>query len=404
MSIEIRPVPAARTADILVPIATAFGLSLPPQRVDQMRALPELEVRLGAFEGEIIVGAAGSYTFEMTVPGNVAVETAGLTIVAVLPTHRRRGILRSLMRRHLDDAHRRGQSVAALFASEGGIYGRFGYGMASLAGDIEVPRDRTAFVGPPAPACRARLVGEGEATAVGAEIWERVRLGTPGMLSRSEAWWRLRRTGDPEALRGGRPALQRAIVEIDGKPAAYALYRFAATVGHRDPGTPIEIVEAVGASPEATRAVWRYLFDIDIAASFRCMLLPPDHPLMFMMAEPRRLSMRLSDALWVRLVDVGAALAQRGYGAEGRLVIEVTDDFCPWNTGRYRVEGGAADRTDESPDVAVTVDALGAAYLGGFTFSQLALAGRAVERSPGGLRRADVLFRGERLPWCPEIF
>lgn len=404
MSIEIRPVSAERTADILVPIATAFGLPLSPERVDRIRLLPELDVRLAAFEGDAVVGGAGSFTFEMTVPGGVAVETAGLTVVGVLPTHRRRGILRSMMRRHLDDAHRRGQAVAALFASEGGIYGRFGYGLASLAGDIDLPRHHTAFIGPSAPPCRVRLVGEGEATSVFAEIWERVRLHTPGMLSRSEAWWRLRRTSDPEALRGGRPPLQRALVEIDGKPAAYALYRFAATVAHRDAGTPIDVVEAVGAWPEATRAVWRYLLDIDIAASFRAMLLPVDHPLLSMLVEPRRLAMRLHEALWVRLVDVGAALAKRGYGPGHHLVLEVTDDFCPWNTGRYRLEGPSVSRTDESPDVALPVDSLGAAYLGAFTFAQLALAGRAVERRPGGLYRADMMFRGERMPWCPEIF
>jgi len=375
-----------------------------PAHIDRVRSLPELDYRIGAFDGDAIVGGAGSFTFDMTAPGGAAIETAGLTLVAVLPTHRRRGILLRMMRRHLDDARARGQAVAALFASEGGIYGRFGYGMASISGDVDLPRGHTAFVGPAAPPSRARLVGEVEAAALFPPIWDRVRPGTPGMLSRSDAWWRTRRLADPESLRGGRGPLNRVLLEIDGRPAAYALYRFAAAVGHRDPGTPLDVIEAIGSFPEATRALWRYLLDVDIVASYRATHLPPDHPLVFLLAEPRRLGMRLRDALWVRLVDVRAALSRRGYGEGGPLVIEVEDAFCPWNTGRYRIAGGSAERTDDAPDLAFDADALGAVYLGGAGFTQLAAAGRVIERRPGALGQGDTLFRGDRAPWCPEIF
>lgn len=404
MSIEIRPLPADRVADLLSPISTAFGMSLTETHITRMRSIPELEWRIGAFDGDSVVGGAGSYSFDMTVPGGATVEIAGLTVVGVLPTHRRRGILRSMMRRHLDDARDRGQVVAALFASEGAIYGRFGYGLASIAGDVDLPRAYTAFIGPAAPPARVRFVSEEEAYPLFAPIWERVRLGTPGMLSRSEGWWRARRIGDPESLRGGRGPLQRVILELDGRPAAYALYRIVNTIGHRDAGTPLEIAEAIGDTPEATRAIWRYLLDVDIVSSFHALQLPPDHPLMFLLAEPRRLGMRLRDALWVRLVDVGAALSRRKYGEGGPLVIEVEDTFCPWNTGRYRLAGGVAERTVEAADLMLHADALGAAYLGGVGFTALAGAGRVIERTAGALRRADALFRGERAPWCPDTF
>lgn len=407
MTIDVRPIPAERLRELLVPIGTVFGIPMIPERVERARAVPELEVLLGACEGDVIVGSTGAFTFDMTVPGGVAVETSGLTLVAVLPTHRRRGILRQMMRRHLDEAHRRGQAVAALFASEGSIYGRFGYGLAALRGEIDLPRHRSAFAQSAALSGRVRLVPEAEAAVTFPLVWEHARLSRPGMLSRSDPWWRARRLADPDWLRGGRPPLQRALLEIDGRPRAYAIYRFDATFGHREHDVGVELVEVIADGPETTRAIWRYLFDLDLVTRFLATELPVDHPLLFLLAEPRQLRMRLSEGLCVRLVDVGAALSRRGYApspADEPLVLEVTDAFCPWNAGRYRLAGGVAERTSAEPDLALDVEALGAAYLGGFSLTQLAQAGRVVERRPGALCRADVLFRGEQAPWCPEIF
>ena len=408
MPLAIRSLSRDRLADFLTPICAAFGIPLPvaPERVARLLALPELDVLLGAVEteGDEVVGAAGSFTFDMTVPGGVAVETAGLTMVGVMPTHRRRGILREMVRRHLDGARARGQAVAALWASEGSIYGRFGYGMASLSGEVTLARERTAFVdGSPAPG-RVRFVGEADALAVFPGIWERVRLARPGMLSRSAGWWRERRIGDPDWSRAGRPSLQRALLEIDGRPAAYALYRFDQAFGHSSDGVALGVVEALGDSPAATRAIWRWILDVDLVTRFTAMQLPVDHPLLFLLAEPRRLDMQLRDAVWVRLVDVAAALSRRGMGEGEPLVIEVEDAFCPWNQGRYRIAGGVAERTSDAPDLALDAGTLGAAYLGGFGLAQLAEAGRVAERTPGAIRRGDALLRADRAPWCPEIF
>ncbi len=404
MAIAIHSLPIERIGEFLAPLVVAFGGPMSPERVDRARTLPELEVRLGAFDGDEIVGSAGSYSFDLTVPGGVSVPAAGLTMVAVLPTHRRRGILRGLMRAQLDDAHRRGRCVAGLFASESAIYGRFGYGLATHLAAIELPRHRAAFRrGEEAPG-RVRLVGEAEALATFPAVWERVRLARPGMLSRSEGWWRLRRTLDPDWIRAGRPALQRALLEIGGRPAAYALYRFAEPFGHEDRDIALLVDEAVADSAAATRAIWRYLLDVDLIATVRAPRLPVDHPLHFLLADPRALQMRLGDGLWLRLVDVAAALSRRGYAEGEPLVIEVADAFCPWNEGRYRIAGGVAERTSAEPDLALDVDALGTTYLGGFTFTALAQAGRVAELRPGALRRADAIFRGDMAPWCPEIF
>jgi predicted acetyltransferase len=404
MSIEIRSLGPDEVGELLLPIQAAFGLPPSPERAARVRTVPELTVRLGAYEGGSIVASAGAFAFSMTVPGGAAVPISGLTLVAVTPSHRRRGILSRMMRRHLDDAHAAGCAVAALHATEGAIYGRFGYGMASLAVQIDVERHRTAFVGPDGPPGEARLVGEDEAAAVFPAIWEQLRPATPGMVTRSEGWWRARRLGDPDGARGGAGPLQRMLLSLDGRPAAYALYRFSRPYDHGKDPVFVQVAEAMATCPASTRALWRRLCDTDLVAGVRASQLAADHPLLFLAAEPRRLGMHVGDGVWVRLVDVAAALSLRAYGEGPPIVIEVQDAFCPWNQGRYRLAGGVAERTSAPADLAVEADALGAVYLGAFGFAQLAASGRAVELTPGALRRADRLFRGDRAPWCPEVF
>ena len=154
----------------------------------------------------------------------------------------------------------------------------------------------------------------------------------------------------------------------------------------------------------ALAELWRYLLDIDWVASISSWLLPPDHPLFFVLAQTRRMRYRLGDGLWVRLVDVGAALSGRTYPEDGELVFDVRDSFCPWNEGRWRLAGGAAERTNADADLALDVATLGAAYLGGIRFAQLAQGGRVEELKPGAIERADGIFRHGLHPWCPEIF
>jgi predicted acetyltransferase len=164
------------------------------------------------------------------------------------------------------------------------------------------------------------------------------------------------------------------------------------------------VIEALGATPEALRDIWGYLLAVDWKANITASLLPPDHPLFLLLATPRRMRFRMGDGIWVRLVDVGAALSRREYSADGSIVFDVTDDFCSWNTGRWKLEGGAAARTDEQADVALPVQSLASAYLGGVSFASLARAGRVEELQDGALARADAMFRWDRHPWCPEIF
>ena len=225
------------------------------------------------------------------------------------------------------------------------------------------------------------------------------------MFGRTEAWWESRTLADPPDRRQGGGEKACVVLELDGEPAGYALYRMfpkfeqGSAAGHAD------VIEAVADGPVATRELWRILLDMDWVATLKAFLLPVDHPLVHQLDYPRRMQMRVGDGLWVRLVDVGSALSAREYAGDGSVVLEVEDAFLPENAGRWRVGAGAVERTDDEPAVALAVGELAGPYLGGFSFAELVHAGVARELSEGGAVRADALFHtGAPKPWCPEIF
>ena len=402
MTVEVRVAEGDEVLRALAPISHYFGSAgtPPAEHMEGVtRVLPDGRM-LAAVDGDAIVGGAGAFQFDLTIPGGT-LPAAGATVVGVLPTHRRRGVLRELMRAQLDGVHQRGEPLAILWASEAGIYPRFGYGLASLCGDIEIHRAHGAYARPLEWEGRARLVPLDEALEPLQDVYDRVAAERPGMLSRTQEWWRARSLADPEWRRSGRGEKACTVLELDGRPEAYALYRLNFSFEGNISAGITEVVEAVGASPAATAAVWRFLFDVDWMQRVTAELLPLDHPLLLLVAEPNRLRFRVGDGLWVRLVDVGAALAARSYDGDGDVVLAVGDAFCPWNDARFALDGS---KTTAPPDLRLDVDALGSVYLGGFTVGQLARAGKVDELTPGAVERADALFRTGRAPWTPEIF
>jgi predicted acetyltransferase len=365
-----------------------------------VRVLP-YERMHAAFEDGAVVGGAGAFPFELSVPGG-SLPCAGVTAVGVPPTHRRRGVLRAMMDEQLRDVHERGEPIAALWASEETIYGRFGYGIASWAGELRVPHEWDAFAEPLELAGTTRFVTAEEARELFPPIYEAVRRERPGMTSRSEAWWETRRLFLPESEAAA--PLRFTVLEVDGEPQAYAIWRTHMSWEAGSATSRIAVREALGATPQATAAIWRFLLDVDWMAMLETFLAPPDHPLFLLLATPRRAGYRMGDALWVRLVDLPAALSGRAYGEGGPLVLEVRDAVCEWNDGRWRLEGGECARTDEEPDLALDVSALGSAYLGAVPFVQLREALRVGELREGAVARADALFAWRPLPWCLEIF
>jgi predicted acetyltransferase len=384
-------------------IGQYFGLDPTEERMERFAKNLPIERMHAASEDGAIVGGAGAFPFQLTVPGGV-VPTAGVTVVGTFPTHRRRGVLRSMMRAQLDDVRARGESVALLWASEDTIYGRFGYGMASQCAEVTIPRQHAAFARPLEREGRIRLVDSEEALELFPRIWNVVRRRTPGMFARTRNWWEYRILFEfPGGAEGAGP--KRFVVrERGGRPDAYAIYRHKPKWTEGISDSELQVVEAVGLDGRPTAEIWRYLLDIDWAARTTANLLPVDHPLWWLLATPRNMRPRIGDGLWVRLVDVGEALSARRYAAEAAVVLDVVDEFCPWNTGRWRVSSRGAKRTTSAPQLRLDVSTLASTYLGAFTFSELVRAGRIEELRRGAAVRADAMFAAERAPWCPEIF
>jgi predicted acetyltransferase len=354
-----------------------------------------------AYDDGLPVGTAADYEFQLTVPGG-ELNTGGVTWVGVLPSHRRRGILTQLMRRELDDIHERGEPLAVLWASEAAIYGRFGYGIAAPTAQMAADHARFALRDDPGPQGRTRLVSLDDALEPCTQVYDAVRPRVPGFTARTAEWWTTFRLADPEEWRRGASPKYAAIVELDGAPAGYALYRIKQNWERGFSNSEIRLVETLAVSPAAERELWRFVFGIDLIAHVEGRV-DPATPLFLMVVDPRSLHLRVSEGLWLRLVEVEAALAARSYAGDGEVVLEVRDEFCPWNAGRYRV-GGGVRRTNDEPDLELDVADLASVYLGGFSFARLAAAERARELKEGAIARADALFRTERTPYCPEDF
>jgi predicted acetyltransferase len=309
-----------------------------------------------------------------------------------------------MMRAQLDDVHERGEPLAALWASEETIYGRYGYGLASLIFQLEIQRVHGAFRAGTELVGSVRFVEPDEAAKLLPPVYDAVQRATPGMYERSASWWRHRLLADPPAFRFGGGPKHIAVLETDGKPDAYAIYRLHVVFGTLGPETKLKTIEVLGATPAATASIWRYLLDVDWTLAVSAGLQPVDTPLFLLLERPNLAAPTMLDGLWLRLVDVGAALSGRAYSGDGAVVFDVRDEFCPWNEGRWKLEGGEAARTDAPADLALDVADLASAYLGGFMFRDLHRAGRVDELRDGAVARADDVFRTGVVPWCPEIF
>jgi predicted acetyltransferase len=404
MDIDVRPCSSVEELQAAVNVISHyFGGETSPEDAERFAKWVDVERVHVALEGDRIVGGAGAFSYEMSVPGGASVPAAGVTVVGVLPTHRRRGVLRAMMEAQLADCRERGDAAAYLWASEATIYGRFGYGLASRMGEMRLSRDRTAFAQPFEPRGTVRLVDLEEAARTFPPLYETARAQRPGMFTRSKDWWETRRLFDNPDHRQGGPK-NRALLELDGKPAGYALYTVKQDWQSGSSKGTVTILEVVAPTPEASRELWRWLLDFDWTAEFTANLLPLDHELFLLLAEPRRMQFAVNDGVWVRLVDVGAALSARTYNGDGEIVLEVTDRVIPENAGRWRVSAAGAERTEAEADLRLDVTGVGSIYLGGFSCADLVRASRAEELKPGAAERGDALFATGLAPWCAEIF
>ncbi len=396
--------------------ALAFGQTWPAEGLEHERKVIEFDRTIAALDGTQMVGSGSAHSVRLTVPGGSA-PAAGITLISVLPTYRRRGILTSLMAWLLADAVRRGEALAILFATEASIYGRFGFGMASMHQRLKFSRGEGKLAaGAEAQETQTPRLREAEPLAARADlasVFDAVLPRQPGALARDAKWWD-HILGDPPAMRpAGYSPLRCVIAEDDAGPRGYALYRTQLTWGEDllAAGT-LRIRELTATDPAATAALWADLLSRDLTSEVIAQMRPIDDPVLAMLADPRRSRPAPADGLWLRLVDLRAAMCQRRYCAATDLVLEVSDQFLGTNAGRWRLRTGgpdssepaACDRTGDPADLRLSVQALGAGFLGAPRVAQLAAAGHMAELTPGSLARLGAAMSWDRAPFSPMIF
>jgi predicted acetyltransferase len=370
----------------------------------------EFDRTLAAFDGAIPVGVTMCYSFQLSVPGQQVLPAAGVTFVAVLPTHRRRGVLNSLMRRQLADVRDRGEPLAILWASESAIYSRYGYGRASwyLSFTLQRGEGTLARSAPSDDGLRLRLAEPEAALPELAKVYDTVLPTRPGFYGRNDAWWRSAIYDAAEERQGASP-LRCLVAEDAGGPRGYALYSGVDTWTDFLPGNVLTVRELMAVDPATSAALYTDLLSRDLTSEFRVQRRPVDDPLLYQLADPRRTRPVLSDGLWVRIADMPRALAGRRYACPVDVVIEVRDEILPANAGRWRLRAGAdgtasCDPATEPPDLELDVTELGAAYLGGTKLGAVAGAGLVSERRPGAVRRLSAAMSWDPAPWCPLVF
>lgn len=384
------------------------GVAESSEERELWNALTEYDRSLGVWDGEECVGTAGAFSFRVTVPGGASVPAAGVTMVSVAATHRRRGVLTAMMRRQLDDLRAGNEPLAVLTASEPAIYGRFGYGIGTLQINAEIDTGRVRLSVPPGTDdVRLRYAAPGDVLDVCEAVYARRVPERPGMLARQPGWERLQ-VLDPEGERDGASPLQCVVAERDGSAVGYTRFRVKPGWGPAGHDGVVQLEDLEGTDAPARAALWRFLSDVDLTTTLRTRGRPVDEDWQHLVSDIRRCQVRLKDALHVRLVDVGAALEARTYQAPVDVVLEVEDAFCLWNEGRWRLTGDAKGascvRTGDSPDLALSVRELGAAYLGGVPLASLAAAGRVRELRQGALAEASMAFTSVVAPWLPHGF
>lgn len=396
--IELRPI----TEEELPAFDLLRGRAFRGRAPTQVRAAADLPAdylprTLGAFEDGRLVATSRAFGAPLTLPGLRQIQAGAISSIAVLPTHRRRGLLRQIMRRLLDDMRERGEAVSLLYASEGAIYGRYGYGIGTYQSHLNVARSQGGFL-QTAPTDGLRMVEPLAAVDHLAGIAAATTEARPGAVTADAERWRDIIEGHPVAA----PDLQ-VVVRAEGDG-------FAAYQGDVDfnltslTGGTVRVHHLFAHNRDAYAALWRHCLDVDLMNEVEALGRAPDEPLRHLLADPRALHEVVLDGVWVRLVDLRAALAGRAYAGDGSVVLRVEDGFCPWNTGTYEVGPMGCQLVEAQPDLVLGMDALSACYLGGNRFSTLVRAGRIEELSPGAAQRSDALFASSITPWCPYHF
>jgi predicted acetyltransferase len=406
----LRPISEAEWPGFHAVLSEAFNSSAPEVTSDRWKAVIEFDRTLAAFDGEQIVGCTAVHSFTMTVPGG-PVPVGGVTAVGVLPSHRRRGILSALMRRQLTDLHEGGEALAALYASEPGIYGRFGYGRAAEGLFLRIRKAGSRFRpdAPVDPALRLRVARPKESRPLLEKVFEAVVTSRPGLFARDSARWDELLADEEIDRHGGAGPLRCLLAEDDHGPRGYALFRVKGRITDHDvPDGELSLIDLFALDSAAYALVWRGVLDRDLIAQVHAWNRPVDDPVLHLLADVRQAGAGWLDELWMRVVDVARALPARAYSAPVDVVIGVRDPVCPWNDGRWRLSadtsGATCAPTRDPADLTLPADTLGASYLGGRVLAGAAGAGLVTEHTPGALHALSTAMSWPVMPWTGLIF
>lgn len=401
MDITLRPVTKDELPAFMRASSIAFGSVASDEDAEFWAAGVTVDRTIAAFDGDAIVGTAAAFSFELTVPGGALVPTAGITMVGVHPTHRRRGLLVRMMEEQLADVAARHEPLAVLIASESAIYGRFGYGPATFGTFWHLPTEGTQFNGADVGG-RFRLVDRAEAARVVPGLYDAARKRHVGEVSRPDGWWD--RVFSEYQMKK-HPQMVVVHESAEGALDGFACYRVKDDWSGGIARNTLDANELYALDDDVEAALWQFLVDVDLVATVKAFARPVDEPLRWRLASPRSMQVsQLTDHLWVRVVDPATALGARTYATDDRIVVELTDPFLPGNEGRWSIEPGSPSRTTDDPDLALSARELGSLYLGGVSASTLARASRITELVPGALARADRMFTVTPAPWCRTDF
>ncbi len=362
------------------------------------------------------IGTTVTYSTELSVPGG-HMPCAALTFVGVHPQHRRRGVLRTMMSHHLQAVRERGtEPVSALYAAEPAIYGRFGYGLATMQMTLTLPRKaalREPTYQQPVVVRLERADADRHSDLVAA-VYEQARTARPGGVSRPTRALQRLPLDDQAFVRKGAEKLRILVAESStegggpARPLGYALFRRKSEWNDAGPDGRVVMREMAAVNAGAAYAIWQRLLDLDLTTSVVTCARPVDDPLMHMLVDVRAALPRVGDGVWVRLVDLPAALAGRRYSRDVDVVLGVQDALCPWNQRRWHLTGGASgatcDATERSADLVLDVREVGAALLGGQSLAALGAAGLVEERVDGALAAVAAAFASPLAPFCGWMF
>lgn len=394
MDVEIRYARADEFAKVLELDSVAFGIEHPEADLELLALEVDPELVRVAVEGDRVAGFSAETPVPLSVPGGTDVRALGLTWVGVDVTHRRRGILRALLERQLRDAAEAGYAASVLGASEGGIYGRHGYGVATLTRHVRVRRRRTELT-MPVDTSAIRRVDAAEARMLLPSLYERWRAVTPGAVGMTANRWEFTLRDAEHLRRGASQAYY--LVHPDG----FVSYRLKPDWTGGEPQHLCWLETYAPITAEAHAALWQLLLSLDLVGTIESFRVPIDDPIALLVSDPRRVeSVWVSDGMWLRPLDVPTLLGSRRYDVEVDAVLAVDDPLL--GSARYRLAGGpdgaACTRTDAAADVYLDVSALGAVSLGGTRVAQLARAGQVQAEDAGLLARLDRAFLADRAP------